>query len=88
MTLRIGMYHYSYSKNGWRIDPHQSRPPELIARRPKTENFLAYLLEIVGGKQRKLCGKSWKQIVFDVMFENNRQFVVHAPAYSASCYCY
>ena len=26
-------------------------------------------------------------IVFDVVFENNRQFVVHAPDYSASCYC-
>ena len=26
-------------------------------------------------------------IVFDVVFENNRQHVVHAPDYSASCYC-
>ena len=88
MTLRIGMYHCSYSKNGFRIDPHQSRPPELIARRPKTENFLAYLLEIVGGKHRELGGKSWNQIVLEVMFENNRQHAEHDPAYSASCYCY
>ena len=26
-------------------------------------------------------------IVFDVMFENNRQHALHDPAYSASCYC-
>ena len=85
------MYHCSYSKNGFRIDPHQSRPPELIARRPQTENFLAYLLEIVGGKQRELGGNRGSKIlfiVFDVVFENNRVHVEHNPTYSASCYCY
>ena len=86
MTL-CRMVPWSCSYHGWRIDPHQSRPPELIARRPKTENVLAYLLEIVGGKHRELGGKSWNQIVFDVMFGNNSQQVVHDLAYSSNCYC-
>ena len=32
-------------------------------------------------------GSKFLFVVFDVVFENNTQHVVHAPAYSASCYC-
>ena len=87
MTL-CRMVPWSCSYHGFRIDPHQSRPPELIARRPKTENFLVYLLEIVGGKHRELGGTKILLIVFEILFKNNRVHVEHDPTYSVSCYCY